>query len=119
MLTLIWNISAAIHNYTRFYMPTNVAIGLLRSPPARNWTIPVTLVATAAYLFAVSVCATIIATGGPGWLNVLVFLFAWNALKFAALAIVTAFRWAASLLGRWVPIPALAGALRPDAGTSR
>jgi hypothetical protein len=44
-----------------------------------------------------SVCATIVTDGGPGWLNVLVFLFAWSALKFAALAVVTPFRWLASL----------------------
>ncbi len=32
MLTLMWNISAAIRGYMRFYMPSNIAIDLLRTP---------------------------------------------------------------------------------------
>jgi hypothetical protein len=30
-----------------------------------------------------SICATIVGRGGPGWLNLLVILFFWNAAKFA------------------------------------
>lgn len=43
--------------------------------------------AVPAYVFAVSVCATIVADGGPGWLNVLVILFFWNAMKFAVMGV--------------------------------
>lgn len=93
MLTLIWNLSAALNGYMRFYMPTNIAIDLLRTPRGLKWAIPVALVATPAYLLAMSVCATIVERGGPGYLNVLVFLFAWSALKFAAVAVLTPFRW--------------------------
>jgi hypothetical protein len=32
MLTLFWNLSAALNGYTRFYMPTNIAVDLLRTP---------------------------------------------------------------------------------------
>ncbi|MBB2976129.1 ABC-type microcin C transport system permease subunit YejE [Microbacterium endophyticum] len=34
------------------------------------------------YLYTAAICATIINEGGPGWLQLLVLLFAWNALKF-------------------------------------
>jgi membrane protein implicated in regulation of membrane protease activity len=51
------------------------------------------LVATPAYLFAIGVCATIVERGGPGWLNLLVLLFAWNSLKFAVVAVVTPVQW--------------------------
>jgi hypothetical protein len=36
----------------------------------------------APYLLAASICTDLIADGGPGWLNLLVILFIWNALKF-------------------------------------
>lgn len=33
------------------------------------------------YLYAASICTTILDNGGPGWLNLLVLLSIWNALK--------------------------------------
>ena len=86
MFSLFWNLSAALNGYLRFYMPTNRAIDWLRTPRGLKWAIPVALVATPTYLFAMSVCAVIIERGGPGYLNVLVLLFAWNSMKFACMA---------------------------------
>lgn len=93
MLTLMWNLSAAIRGYLRSYMPTNVAIDLLRSRRGLKWALPVAVVAVPGDLFAMSVCATIIERGGPGWLNVLVILFFWNATKFAWMAVLSPFIW--------------------------
>ena len=50
MLALLWNLSAAIRGYLRFYMPTNRAVDWLRTPRGLKWAIPVALVATPAYL---------------------------------------------------------------------
>lgn len=36
----------------------------------------------APYFLAANYCLTLIEHGGPGWLNLLVLLFCWNALKF-------------------------------------
>ena len=83
MLTLLWNLSRAIRGYLRFYMPTNQAVDWLRTPRGPKWAIPVALVATPAYLYLVSICATVVERGGPGWINVIVILFFWNASKFA------------------------------------
>ena len=74
-------------------MPTNRAVDWLRTPRGLKWAIPVALVAAPAYLFAMSVCATIVERGGPGYLNVWVLLFAWNAMKFAVLGVLTPVRW--------------------------
>ena len=52
MLTALWDLSAAIRGYLRFYMPTNRAVDWLRSPRGLKWAIPVALVATPAYLGA-------------------------------------------------------------------
>lgn len=92
MLALFWNLSATINGYMRFYMPTNRALDFLRSPRGLKWAIPVGLIATPGYLFAMSVCMTIIERGGPGYLNILVMLFAWNAIKFVVVGVVTPFR---------------------------
>ena len=89
MLSLSFRLAAAIRGYLAFYMPTNRAIDWLRSPRGLKWAIPVALVATPAYLFAMSVCAVIIQRGGPGYLNVLVMLFAWNALKFVVIGMLS------------------------------
>ena len=34
------------------------------------------------YGIAAAICTRLIETGGPGWLNLLVVFFIWNALKF-------------------------------------
>lgn len=91
MLALSIHLAAAIRGYLACYMPTNRVIDWLRSPRGLKWAIPVACVATPAYLFAMSVCAAVVERGGPGYLNVLVLLFAWNALKFASVALLTPF----------------------------
>jgi hypothetical protein len=64
-------------------------IDWLRSSRGLKWAIPFAFMATPGYLFAMSVCATVVDRGGPGYLNVLVLLFAWNALKFAVMGAVS------------------------------
>jgi len=39
MFALFWNLSTALHGYTRFYMPPNIAIDLLRTPRGLKWAI--------------------------------------------------------------------------------
>ena len=41
MLALLWNLSAAIRGYLRFYMPTNRALDWLRTPRGLKWAVPV------------------------------------------------------------------------------
>jgi hypothetical protein len=93
MLSACFRLAVAIHGYLAFYMPSNRAVDWLRTPRGLRWAIPVALVATPAYLFGMSVCMTLSEHSGPGYLNVPVMLFAWNAIKFAALGAVTPFRW--------------------------
>jgi hypothetical protein len=97
MLILLWNLSAAIRGYLRFRMPTNIVIDLLRTPRGQKWAIPAALVATPAYLFAMSVCAHFATHPRLGWLNVLVLLFFWNAMKFAWMALLSPVLWLSSV----------------------
>lgn len=41
------------------------------------------IAAGAAYLYMAATCTMLLDRGGPGWLNVLVLLFIWNAFKLA------------------------------------
>lgn len=41
MLALLWNLSAAIRGYLRFYMPTNRALDWLRTPHGLNLDPPI------------------------------------------------------------------------------
>ncbi|MGL5823280.1 MAG: hypothetical protein ACRCYU_00220 [Nocardioides sp.] len=83
MLTALWNLSAAIRGYLRFYMPTNRAIDWLRTPRGLKWAIPVALIAAPAYLGLTALAIQAAARPGLGWLNLLVFIAFWNAAKFA------------------------------------
>lgn len=80
-MRLLWALSAHIRYFLRRYMPTNILLDVLRTRRGLKWGLPAMLLA-APYLLAASICTSLIADGGPGWLNVLVLLFIWNALKF-------------------------------------
>jgi hypothetical protein len=100
VFSLLWNLSAALRGYcTPACLPTERWTGCkphmassgrsqLRCSPSRptsaRW----------------SVCATIVERGGPAYLNLLVLLFAWNAIKFGATCVLTPVRWLALGLGR-------------------
>ena len=81
MLRLLWAASVHTRSFLRRYMPTNILLDLIRTRRGLKWGIPAMLVA-APYLLAASICTNLIAEGAPGWLNLLVLLFLWNALKF-------------------------------------
>lgn len=98
MLSVCFRLAAAIHGYLAFYMPSNRAVDWLRTPRGLRWAIPVALVTTPTYLFAMSVCMTIIERGGPGYVHVLVMLFAWNAMKYAGMGALSPVLAAASFM---------------------
>ena len=89
MLTALWHLSAAIRGYLRFYMPTNRAVDWLHTPRGLKWALPVALVATPAYLGLTALAIELAARPGFGFVNVLVFLFFWNAAKFAWMAVLS------------------------------
>lgn len=81
MLRLLWAASVRTRYFLRRYMPTNILLDLIRTRRGLKWGIPAMLLA-APYLLAASICTNLIGNGDPGWLNLLVILFIWNALKF-------------------------------------
>lgn len=93
MLTMLWNLSAALRGYLRFYMPANRLIDWFRSPRGLRWAVPMAVAAAIGYLCAMGVCAELARRPELSWLNVLVMLFFWNAVKFTWV-IVLAPAWA-------------------------
>lgn len=83
MLALLWNLSAAIRGYLRYYMLTNRALDYLRTSHGLRLAVPVSIAGATTYLYAMSVAAVIAVRPSLGWVNLLVMLFTWNALKFA------------------------------------
>jgi len=81
MLRLLWAASVRTRYFLRRYMPTNRLLDAIRTRRGLKWGV-VTMLLAVPYLLAASICTGFIANGGPGWLNVLVLLFIWNALKF-------------------------------------
>lgn len=81
MIRLLWAGSVHTRNFLRRYMPTNILLDLIRTRRRLKWGIPAMLLAVP-YLLAASICTHLIANGAPGWLNILVLLFIWNAMKF-------------------------------------
>lgn len=107
MIALMWHLSATIRRYLRAYMPSNILLDRLRARGGRKWAMPVGSLLAPAYLFLASLMTEVLHHGGPGWLNLLVLLFIWNAMKFLAVAALVPILW---LMTRRRPLPSAASA---------
>ena len=88
---------AVVHRYLQFYAPTNLLVRRVRAEEPRWRTAAVLSVIGVTLLMAMHAASSAVANGGPGWLNFLVLLLAWNAIKLelAALESVARCLWAA------------------------
>ena len=80
MFRLIWAASVHTRYFLRRYMPTNILLDVIRTRRGLKWGVPVMLLAIP-YLYVAGILTVVIRDGGPGWLNLLVILAIWNALK--------------------------------------
>ena len=83
MIRQLWTLSIHTRAFLRRYMPTNILLDTIRTRRGLKWGLPAMLLAVP-YLLSASICTNSLADGGPGWLNMLVLLLCWNALKFFA-----------------------------------
>ena len=81
MIRQLWTLSVHTRAFLRRYMPTNILLGAIRTRRGLKWGVPAMTLALP-YLLAASTFTTLIADGDPGWLNLLVLLCLWNAMKF-------------------------------------
>ena len=80
MIRQLWTLSVHTRAFLRRYMPTNILLDAIRTRRGLKWGVPTMLLAVP-YLLAASTFTTLIADGGPGWLNLLVLLCLWNTMK--------------------------------------
>jgi hypothetical protein len=85
MFGAIWMLSIRLRTFLRRFMPTNVVIAAIFTRRGLRWGM-FTLLLAVGYLFAAVLSASLIEQGAPGWVNLLVLLFLWNALKFLVVA---------------------------------
>lgn len=84
MIRALWARSVRTRYILGRHMPTNILLDLIRTRLGLKWGVPAMLLATP-YLLTASIFTNLVADGGPGWLNLLVLLLVWNALKFVAI----------------------------------
>lgn len=80
MFRLIWALSVRARYFLRRYMPTNILLDAIRTRRGLRWGVPAMLLAIP-YLLTAAVFRDLIEAGGPGWLNLLILVCIWNAMK--------------------------------------
>ena len=91
MFDLILGLTARTYFAVRRFMPTNVVLDALHTRRGLKWGVPAMLLAVP-YALAMVVCVGTVERGGPGWLNILALLCAWNTVKFLVAGPVTVMR---------------------------
>lgn len=81
MFRLIWIASMHVRYFLRRYMPSNIALDVIRTRRGLKWGIPAMLLALP-YLYAASAVTVLIADGWPGWLHLVTLVLVWSAMKF-------------------------------------
>lgn len=83
---------AQFWRYLQIYAPSNMLIRHVRSAPPR-WRTVLSLLALAITLLGtMHVLSQAIVRGAPGWLNILVVVMAWDAIKVGCLAVLVLLR---------------------------
>ena len=77
----------AFQRYLAIYAPTNILIRRARSSPARFRTAAKLAGLAVVLLLAMRGVQACVSAGGPGWLNLIVLVLAWDALKVFWLAV--------------------------------
>lgn len=72
---------ASVHRYLALYAPSNLLVRRVRARQARPRTVAALLALSAVLLVAMHAVAEAVGAGAPGWLNLVVLILAWDAIK--------------------------------------
>jgi hypothetical protein len=81
MFQLLIAFVSRIYAFFQRSMPTNILIRATHTRRGLKWGAPSMLLA-GVYIVIAAALAQLMAGGGPGWINLLVLVCLWNALKF-------------------------------------
>lgn len=93
---------ALAHRYLVLYAPSNVLIRRVRATAPALRTAAAMLAVASSLIVALRVVSDAVAAGAPGWLNFVVLVLAWDAIKIGWLAIAVLFRWVGLAANRTV-----------------
>lgn len=93
MFQLLIAFVSRIYAFFQRSMPTNVLIRATHTRRGLKWGVPAMLLAVV-YIVIAAALAQRVAAGAPGWINLLVLLCLWNALKFLVNGPITVVRLA-------------------------
>lgn len=91
MFQLLIAFVSRIYLFFQQSMPTNILIRATHTRRGLKWGVPAMLLAVV-YIVIAAALAQWVAVGAPGWINLLVLLFLWNALKFVVNGPITVLR---------------------------
>ena len=81
MFQLLIAFVSRIYAFFQRSMPTNILIRATHTRRGLKWGVPAMLLAVV-YIVIAAALAQWVAGGAPGWINLLVLVCLWNALKF-------------------------------------
>lgn len=84
MISLYFYAAFHIHSLLQRHAPTNVLVRVVRARTGPSWLPAATLLGGVGYLFATAISIHVVEQDGPGWVNLLVLVCAWNAPKLGA-----------------------------------
>lgn len=84
---------ALVHRYLVLYAPSNVLIRRVRATAPALSSAAAMLGVASSLIVALNVVSDAVAAGAPGWLNLVVLVLAWDAIKIGWLAIAVLSRW--------------------------
>lgn len=93
---------ALVHRYLVLYAPSNVLIRRVRATAPALSSAAAMLGVASSLIVALKVVSDAVGAGAPGWLNLVVLVLAWDAIKIGWLAIVVLFRWVGRAASRTV-----------------
>lgn len=93
MFQLLIAFVSRIYAFFQRSMPTNILIRATHTRRGLKWGVPAMLL-TVVYIVIAAALAQWVAGDAPGWINLLVLLCLWNALKFVVNGPITAIRLA-------------------------
>ncbi len=91
MFQLLIAFVSRIYAFFQLTMPTNMIIRATHTRRGLKWGVPAMLLAVV-YIVIAAALAQWVASGAPGWINLLVLVCLWNALKFTVNGPITAVR---------------------------
>ena len=81
MFQLLIAFVSSVYTFFQRTMPTNILIRATHTRRGLTWGVPAMLLAVV-YVVIAATLAQWVADGAPGWINLLVLVCLWNALKF-------------------------------------